>query len=552
MANEYKSPLAIFYEWEKSIPNKVYFHQPIAGRSLEFTWQQTGDQIRRMAAALKAMNLPEKSKIGIVSKNCAHWIMSDLAIMMSGHISVPIYPNVSDKTINYVLSHSEAQVLFVGKLDDWASMKPGVPDDVHCISFPTYYGDTGYEQWDDIINQHEPLSGSPDRDPNDIMTIIYTSGTTGTPKGVVHTFHAFSYAANNALAGGIIDVGKPNGRFFSYLPLSHIAERMLIGMGGVYTGSEVFFAESLDTFAKNLSEAKPTVFLAVPRIWTKFQMGILSKMPQNRLDLLLKVPFLSTFIKRKIRKGLGLDDALHCLTGAAPTPPSLMKWFEKLGIKIQEVYGMTENCAYSHYTRKSNIQYGSTGQPMPHVDCIISDIGEILVKSEANMVGYYKEPEKSAASFQDEYLRTGDKGSIDANGFLTITGRVKDIFKTAKGKYVAPAPIELKLNVNTNIEQVCIVGVNLPQTMALIVLSEEAAKGDKQEIADSLAETVNAVNATLDKHEKIKKAVVLKEPWTIENDLMTPTLKIKRDPLENKFKDHYEQWYNNGGLVVWE
>jgi len=552
--SNYPSPLATFYKWERETPNKVYFNQPLPGGRKTFTFKEAGEQIRRMAAALKAMNLPAGSRIALISKNCAHWIMTDLAIMMSGHVSVPVYPNIKAETVNYILTHSEAQVLFVGKLDDWASMKPGVPDAVHCINFPSYYGsDPDYDNWDDIVAQHEPLSGDIDREPEDLITIIYTSGTTGKPKGVMHNLNAFGFAATNALSIFPLD-SAPEHRFFSYLPLSHIAERLLVGLGGLYTGSTVYFAQSLDTFAQDLQYANPTIFLGVPRIWTKFQMKILEKMPQKRLNLLLKIPFISTLVKRKIRKGLGLDNAVYALTGAAPTPPSLIKWFQKLGLNIHEAYGMTENCAYSHVTRKDQIRYGSTGQAQPKCEVLISqkpeNEGEILVKSEASMIGYYKMPEKTAQTFMDGYLRTGDKGAIDGDGFLRITGRVKDIFKTAKGKYVAPAPIELQLSTNTNIEQVCIVGVNLPQTMALIVLSEEAASQDPTSINASIADSVNELNPLLAKHEKIKKAVIVKEPWTVENGLLTPTLKIKRGPVEDKYSPNYQDWYYNGGLVV--
>ncbi len=543
-----QTALSHLYKWEKSQPNAVFMHQPFDGKWYTFTWKEAGDQIRRMASALKAMNLPPKSHVAIISKNCAHWIMADLAIMMSGNVSIPLYPNISADTMNYVLNHSGAKVLFVGKLDDWAGMKSGMPDDVQGISFPMYE-EAGYTKWDDLIANNEPMQGEVDRDIEDMMTIIYTSGTTGKPKGVVHTFQSIGFAINNALK--VVSVGD-NARFFSYLPLSHIAERMLVEMGAVSTGSEIYFAQSLDTFADNLRTAHPTIFLGVPRIWTKFQMGILAKMPQEKLSRLLRIPLLNIFVKRKIRKTLGLDDAVHCFTGAAPTPRALMEWFKKLGITIQEVYGMTENSAYSHYTRKDNIKYGSTGQPMPHVDVKISDVGEILVKSVANMTGYYKQDDLTAAAFEDGYLKTGDKGKVDGNGFLSITGRVKEIFKTEKGKYVAPTPIEMKLASNSNIEQVCVVGVNLPQPIALVVLSEAARAMDKSGMAKSLEDTLKEVNPKLDKHEKVKKIVVLKEPWTVENGMMTPTLKIKRGPIEDKCCDRYQTWYKKSEAVVWE
>lgn len=548
--NSNPTPLDMLYKWEKEKPNEVYFNQPINGKYLEFTWKQVAAEARKLASALKATGLPPGSNIGLVSKNCAHWIITDLAIMLSGHVSVPIYPNIGPDTLNYVLTHSGAPILFAGKLDTWGKMKAGVPEGTRVIAFPTsLYGPEGHETWESFTDGHAPLQGNPGRGDEELMTIIYTSGTTGAPKGVMHDFGALSYAVDNALS--VVDTTE--GRFFSYLPMCHIAERLLVEMGSIYSGNPIYFAESLDTFAQNLAHASPTVFLGVPRIWTKFQMKILEKMPQQRLDLLFKIPFISGIIKKKIRTTLGLNSAVHCFTGAAPTPPALMRWFDKLGVKIQEVYGMTENCAYSHYTRKNNIKIGYTGQPMPHVQVKIDpDSEEILVKSRANMLGYYKQPELTAEVFTaDGFFRTGDCGEEARDGALKITGRVKDIFKTAKGKYVAPSPIELSLAKNSNIEQVCVVGVSIPQPIALVVLSEEAQKKDRGDLEESLSNTLKELNPTLDKHERLKTIVVLKEAWDVDNGFLTPTLKVKRKPLEKKFKSNYGKWYDHKGHVAW-
>jgi len=429
----------MLYQWESQSPDKVFMRQPIDGKYHEYTWKQTADEVRKMAAVLQGLDLPPQSKIGILSKNCVHWILSDLAIMMSGHTSIPMYPNLSEHTVKQILGHSETKVLFLGKLDDYALMKPGVPDDVYCISYP-FYTEPGYDTWNDLTAKVEPIKENVVRDKDELATIIYTSGTTGVPKGVMHKFHNFGFAATHALVDKFgLD---SNDRFFSYLPLCHIAEKFLVEMGGIYSGGRIDFAESLDTFAQNLAYSSPTVFLGVPRIWTKFQQGVLGKLPQGKMDKLLKIPILSGLIKKKIRKGLGLNEAKNIFTGAAPTPASLIEWFEKLGIRIQEAYAMTENCCYSHVTLNDKIKIGYVGAPLPYCDVKLSEEGEILIKHEALMDGYYKEPEMTEESFTDGYLKTGDKGEIDSEGFLKITGRVKDLFKTSKGKYVAPAPIE--------------------------------------------------------------------------------------------------------------
>jgi long-chain acyl-CoA synthetase len=545
-----KSPLEMLYQWTEQKPEKTFLRQPYNGEWIHYSWKKADDEIRRMAAYLRSLNLPPQSKIAIISKNCAHWIMSDLAIMMAGHVSVPLYPTIPGDLIRYCLEHCEAKVAFIGKLDDWSKQRSGLPDNVKGISYPLWT-EEGYENWDDIMANTEPFKENFLQAPSDIMTIIYTSGTTGLPKGVVHSVHAISYAASWALT--VLKDLNGEERFFSYLPLSHIAERALVEMGGLYCGATISFAESLDSFPANLKDTKPTVFLAVPRIWTKFQMGILSKMPQSRLNILLKIPILNGIIKKKIKEGLGLEHAKYLLTGAAPMPVVTINWFEKLDFIICEAYAMTENCAYSHLTRKDNRRPGYVGTPLPNCLVRLSEEGEIQVKSDATMLGYYKEEEKTKETItEDGFLCTGDQGEIDEQGFLKITGRIKDIFKTDKGKYVAPAPIELELSKNTFIEQVCVVGANLPQTMALVVLSLDGKKEDNDTLIKSLEDTMQEVNQLLDKHEKLKKIVVMNEEWTVDNNLLTPTLKVKRNVLERHKTPHYEKWYKDANTVVWE
>ena len=543
---DYKSPLEMFYHWEKETPNKLYMRQPINGEWQHWTWSETAIQVRKMAAYLKFLDFPANSKIATLSKNCAHWIISDLAIMMAGHVSVPLYPNLKSESITQILEHSEAKLLFVGKLDDYESMRPGVPKDLPCIAFP-FYSEEGYPIWDDLIKDVEPMSENVIRKPKELATIIYTSGTTGMPKGVMHKFYNFSFATSNAVP--LLGLATEE-RFFSYLPLCHIAERLLVEMGSLYSGGMVSFAESLDTFAQNLADTKPTAFLGVPRIWTKFQQGILGKLPQKKLNVLLSIPMVSSLIKKKIKSGLGLQEARNIFTGAAPTPVSTLKWFERLGIPIQEAYAMTENCCYSHVTLNDGIKFGSVGKALPHCEVKLSEENEILIKHVALMDGYYKEDKQTQETIKDGWLHTGDEGHIDAEGYLKITGRVKDLFKTSKAKYVAPAPIEMKLSANKNIEQVCVVGTGLPQPIALITLSEYGKSRPVEDVYGSLETTLNIVNPKFESHERLKKIVVLDKEWTIENNLLTPSMKIKRNEVERLYKYNYTTWYEKDGHIV--
>lgn len=542
----YLSPLEMLYHWEKQNPNKLYMRQPINDEWHKWTWSETAMQVRKMAAYLKGLDLEPNSKIAILSKNCAHWIMTDLAIMMAGHVSVPLYPNLKEESIAQILEHSQTKLIFVGKLDDFDSMKGGIPKDMPAITYP-FYSIEATPVWDDLIKDVEPINEDVIRDPSDLATIIYTSGTTGMPKGVMHKFYNFSFATSNAVP--LLNL-KTKARFFSYLPLCHIAERLLVQMGSLYSGGMVSFAESLETFAQNLSDTKPTVFLGVPRIWTKFQQGILTKLPQNKLNILLAIPGISSLIKKKIKSGLGLQNASNVFTGAAPTPVSVLKWFKKLGIEIQEAYAMTENCCYSHVTLNDQIKFGFVGKALPNCEVKLSDNKEILIKHIALMDGYYKEDKLTNETIKDGWLYTGDEGFIDQQGFLKITGRVKDLFKTSKAKYVAPAPIEMKLSANKNIEQVCVVGSGLPQPMALVTISEYGKTKDNKSLESSLKKTMEIVNAKFEQHEHLRKIVIVDQEWTIENNLLTPSMKIKRKEVENTYQDNYQKWYDSKDRIV--
>jgi long-chain acyl-CoA synthetase len=238
-------------------------------------------------------------------------------------------------------------------------------------------------------------------------------------------------------------------------------------------------------------------------------------------------------------------------TGAAPTPVSLLNWFKRLGIDIQEAYAMTENCCYSHVTLNDQIKFGFVGKALPNCEVKLSQDKEILIKHDALMDGYYKQDKLTSETIKDGWLHTGDEGFIDSEGFLKITGRVKDLFKTSKAKYVAPAPIEMKLSSNKNIEQVCVVGSGLPQPIALITLSEYGKSRAQQAVKDSLLKTLKIVNTKFDQHEHIKKVVVLDKEWTIENNLLTPSMKIKRKEVENLYQKNYNSWYENSKRIVW-
>lgn len=550
-----------FYHWEKTKPDAVYLRQPFGDSFRDYTWAEVGQQARRMAAYLRSLGLPPGSNVGLVSKNCAHWVIADLAIGMAGHVSVPFYPTLVAEQFDQVMTHSGCPVLLVGKLDNWPGMRDGVPAGVRCIAFPKEYEGSPVDEmpeWYDLLANVTPQAESPVPDLDSLQTIVYTSGTTGQPKGVMITHRASAEAFRHSSEWLGLKQPSEAVRFFSYLPLCHIAERSLVESGSLVAGATVYFAESLDTFQKNLVAAKPTHFLAVPRIWTKFQMGILAKMPPEKLDRLLKIPVVSWLVKRKIKQGLGLDQARMLITGAAPMPTELIRWYERVGLNIQEAYGMTENLGAHTFSRPTHRLLGTVGQPYPGVETRIApDTGEVQMRSPWITLGYYREPELTAGLLRDGWLCTGDMGELtppdgESDGYLKITGRVKDMFKTAKGEYVVPAPIEFGFAANTYVEQVCVAGASLPQPIALVVLSDMGRQADRAAVAQSLAQTVQTVNPGLKHYEHLKKVVVVSEAWTVDNNLLTPTMKIKRNVVESRYQPRMERWYGREEVVVWE
>lgn len=545
---KFNSPLSAFEHWETTRPNKEYLRQYVNGELIIYTFKESGDQARRIATAIIGFNLPPKSKIALLSSNCAHWVMADLAIMMSGHTSVPIYPTLQAETIEFVLDHSESKAIIVGKLIDFESQKSAIKN-MPIISVELY-GIKEDITWENLIVQNEPLQNTLKLDAEDLITIIYTSGTTGNPKGVMHTVAGFTNGAHNIIQQTPLN-NYPN--FFSYLPLSHIAERAGLEIGSMFRGASMTFSESLATFASNLEATQPDLFFAVPRIWTKFQEKILMGMPQKKLNKLLKIPILGSIIKKKIKKKLGLLNTRYILSGAAPLSVSIMEWYEKIDITILQGYGMTEDCIVSHGNLPHANKIGTVGKPTYGAKAKLTAEGEICILNDCLMKGYYKEPEQTAEMFDDEgYLKTGDIGEYDHDGYLTITGRAKDQFKTDKGKYIFPAPIELELSKDANIEQICIVGMGIPQPILLVVLSVEGKKKSKDELTENLINTINEINPILEKHEKIEKAVVMSEEWTVENGLMTPTLKIKRSQVEKIHKPMYKSWFDADEKVIFE
>jgi len=463
-----------------------------------------------------------------------------------------LYPTINKETGTYILDHSDAQLIVVGKLDTWEEVKGAIPESMPIIAMPQA-PKIDAPQWKEIMDSTEPLAGTPERDPKDLALILYTSGSTGRPKGVMHGFGPISDVAQR-----MVKELQINGedRMLSYLPLAHVFERSCLEFTSIVGKSHIFFAESLDTFVQDLNRCKPTLFVSVPRLWLKFQLGVFQKMSPKVLSFLLKIPIIRRKIQAKVLSGLGLDQVRFAVSGSAPVPAELIAWYRSLGLNMYEGYAMSEDLAYSHLSKPGFAEAGYVGRPLEGVDVRISEKGEILIKSPGKMFGYYKQEDLTAKSFtEDGFFKTGDRGERNSKGMLKITGRVKEIFKTAKGKYISPAPIENIINNDPNIELSCVSGLGYPQPYAQVQLAENLRNSmnaeTKAEVTEALKALLALVNGKVEKHEKLQFIAVTSEEWTASNGCLTPTMKIRRSAIEERTNDKLDAWYDSKQSIIW-
>ena len=547
-----------FYEWEEKHYNRPLLKQPFGDKWEIYTWGEVGQMARKLATGLKSLGLRKNAHIGLISKNCREWIIADLAIMIAGYVSVPFFPSLKGKELAYVMDFGDVDALFVGKIETWDEIKNDLPKDMPLISFPTYKGFSnitkGY-QWFDFINKFEPLMEPNVPKLSDLWTIIFTSGTTGNPKGVM-----LSYLAND-MTKVITEDSNPlkvnfsgDNDFISFLPLNHIAERVVVEHTCFRFGGTISFVESLETFSKNLQDVQPHVFFAAPRVWTKFQLGILSKFSQKKLDTFLKIPIISGIIKGKLKKALGLSRARATVSGAAPMQVTQIEWFRKIGVYITNGYGMTENCAIC--TQVDGRDFGkmaSVGKPQSRVEVKIDNSnGEILMRGPFLMDGYYKRKELTDETLRGGWLHTGDKGFIDEDNYLHITGRVVDSFKTSKGKYIEPLTLEYYFGDIKELEEVCVAGLGMSQPLCLAQLSDIGREMSKEDLTNMLTEKFNEINSGLENYKKMSTLIIVKDKWTEENNAIGPTLKIKRGTIDKMYSSNYESWEEDKRNVIWE
>ncbi len=549
--------IANFYHWEKTTPDAVFLRQPKGDKWLTLTYAEAGQEARKMATALANMGFEKGNHIGILSKNCYHWILADLAIMMGQYVSVPFYASLPKAKLEEVVKLSDVKGIFIGKLDSWGDKGDDLSPDLKLIKFPEYSDNakiTKGVEWDKLIKESQPLSGDPTPNLEDLWTIKFTSGTTGTPKGVMHLHRTPAMIMKDEKETNWIGITRlSKKKFFSFLPLNHVGERMGVQVPCIYLGGSISFAESLDSFAQNIRDTQPTLLFAVPRIWTKFYQGVMANMSQKKLDRLMSIPIVSGMTKKKIRKALGLGDLEIAATGAAITPAHLKNWYSKLGIQLIEAYGMTEVCGSMTNSPDKDAPADSVGRAIPAGEVKIDpDSGEILMKTPYMMTGYYKDPVKTAEVLKNGWMHSGDRGTKDKNGYIRVIGRVKDAFKTSKGSYVTPNPMEEVLSKNEYIEQCCVAGLGIPQPICLVNLSEQGQKTDRAIIRESLTKDLKTLNSKLSNYECISTIIINKETWSESNEMLTPTLKVRRGKLDDNYGNEYLNWHEQNELVIWE
>jgi len=547
MSDSCLQPLEMLYQWEARKPDTVYLRQSRDGEFVDYTWREVAQRARKLATYLQALNYPKGSRIAIYSQNSPDWFIADFAIMMSGHVSVPLYPGQSSQSMTYVLRHSDSQLLFIGHADQPEAIEQAMAGmDLHRVGL--LGSDLQcHATLEEIVGTCEPLRGQPLRDMDTLYTLMYTSGTTGNPKGVMHHFENVSWAVTKMAAD--IKLNEES-RFFSYLPLSHTAERVLVLLYSLYTGATVAFPESMETFNSDLQKIRPTFFFSVPRLWKKFKEAVEAKIPAETIETMLADPDKAEGFKQQIQQQLGLDAAGFIITGSAPTPMDVQEWYLKLDMPLRNGYGMTENCIHGCICLDDRVVPGTAGKPFSGCEVKIGEDNEILFKSPAMMKGYYLNPEKTSEVLREGYYHTGDTGFIDDEGLLQVTGRLSEAFKTTKGKFVKPSTIEDVMAELQCLGQMCAIGHGMEAPVLVAGLSETSAGKSRQDLASEIEAVLPELNARLAPHERIAQVYLVSDEWTIDNELLTPTMKMKRNSIIEKYQHAVE--HAESSLVIWE
>ena len=606
-----------FHERTKSHPDKIALRYKAGGQWKDITWRQYGDTVKRVGKALIALGIGNGDKMSLLSLNRPEWHFADIGCMSIGAATAPIYVTNSPDQVRHVISDSDSKVAIVEnneQLEKILKVREELPELKKVVVIEGYQGDADaglVMTWEDFLASGDSIEDSKYEEvtkavkPENLATFVYTSGTTGMPKGVMLTHGNIWWTATHTEQqipignSAALDVMN-NGRALSYLPLSHIAERMISHLLMIYYGTETWFAESLETLLPDLNACKPTYFFGVPRVWEKFYAGVQAKMaaadPNDRKAKLAKkaielgkqvtiaeqeavarggkmsdakVPLgvkvqhaaLDKLVLSKIRAVFGLDECELALSAAAPLSPDLIWFFHSIGIKICEGYGQSEDNGPTSWNPPDAIKIGTVGKPLPGLEVKIAEDGEILVRGGNVMPGYYKNDQATQETINEEgWLMSGDVGELDEHNYLKITDRKKDLIITAGGKNIAPQEIENKIkHSHPLISQVVVIGDKRPFLTALVTLDEEKTPGwaseqgieggiagaaNHERLLKEIEGAINEVNNSMAKVEGIKKFRVLERDFLQEENEITPTMKVKRKQINEIYGDSIEEMYN--------
>jgi long-chain acyl-CoA synthetase len=565
--NSPKNVLQAFWSQCEKRPLEPALVRKKNGKWEPLTWRETGIKVAQLASAFQKLGLQRGDRVAIFADNCPEWVITDLACMAAGLVSVPLYPSLTQAQVQYIIEHSESQVAIVRGLDRLKKLLPlgrlkkivvvdVTPQGDRTVAFNKFI-----EKEHPTLNSHHAEAF--DLSEDDLATIVYTSGTTAEPKGVMLT-HGNIMAQCRMLSTRA--VRRPDDIVLSYLPLSHITERANIFRQAL-VGYQIYFAQNFESVAQDLKEVRPNTFVAVPRVWEKFQEGILAKVQagsafQNKLfqlaleagedqvirmmqgrsspTSLWKTKFFQFFVGRKVRVSLGLDRCRLFVSGAAPLDLHTLVFYYSMGMPMVEAYGMTECAGGCHYNYADRPAFGTVGPALDGVETQIAEDGEILLRGQNIFVGYYKDPSQTKEALQNGWLHTGDIGVLDSQGNLTITDRKKNIIITSGGKNVAPAPLETKIKRHPYVSQAVVIGDRRKFLTALITLAPGVGRVDG---GIAVAKHLESVNEDLPTFEKIKQYTILDKEFTAENGELTPTLKVRRAFIQERYKNVIDEMY---------
>jgi long-chain acyl-CoA synthetase len=587
-----------FHGQVERIPDRVAMRwRGAEGDWRDITWADYGRLVAEVAGGLRSLGVEPSETVAILSRNRPEWHVADVAGMCAGARTVPIYLTSSPAQVAYVAGHSESRVTFVEdeeQLQKVEKHRGDLPALEHVVAFDGPSSADGFVlSWDELRERgRADADEHPDahRDrwtsvrPEDVATIVYTSGTTGPPKGAVLTHDNIVWTADSLLQ---VVTDDEDGRRLSYLPLAHIAERVTSHFAQITLGCQTWFARSLDTLLEDLQDCRPNVFFAVPRVWEKFHAGIMARLAEQPEEMRQMAEGLIEIAKavveirqsgediadgmgeslemaeqmmfKPVRDRLGLGECRVAISGAAPINPDILTFFHAINLPIAEVYGQTEDCGPTSLNPPERIRIGTVGPPIPGVEVRIADDGEILVRGGNVFQGYLKDDAATAETLADGWLHSGDVGHVDDDGYLVITDRKKDLIITAQGKNVAPQELESRLTYHPLISQAVVVGDGRRYLGALLTLDPEAAAAfaaergvepadpaslcGRPEVLEEIAAAVDAVNADFSQAERIRRWTVLPREFLQTEEEITPTLKVRRRAIIQKFADEIEALY---------